>query len=83
MIMGGGKDDFLRNFRFLIKEQFEANSVANDLRVQLDINRFHDVNISAEDKRNEVTVQIPEANGNLEETIESFMQDYQSGIILE
>jgi len=81
--MGGGKDDFLRNFRFLIKEQFEANSVANDLRVQLDINRFHDVNISAEDKRNEVTVQIPEANGNLEETIESFMQDYQSGIILE
>jgi len=81
--MGGGKDDFLRNLRFLIKEQFEANSVANDLRVQLDINRFHDVNISAEDKRNEVTVQIPEANGNLEETIESFMQDYQSGIILE
>lgn len=73
----------MRNYRFLIKDQFEANSVANDLRVQLDINRFHDVNIAAVGNRNEVIVQVPEANGNLEETVESFMQNYQSGIILE
>lgn len=73
----------MRNFRFLIGDQFEANNVAKDLRVQLDINRFRDINVTAVNSRNEVMVQVPEANGALEETVESFMRGYQKGVILE
>ncbi|OLS39954.1 hypothetical protein [Bacillus sp. MRMR6] len=73
----------MKNFRFLIQDQFEANNIANDLRVQMYINRFHDVNIVAVNQRNEVIVQVHEANENVEETLESFMRDYQSGVILE
>jgi hypothetical protein len=73
----------LKNFRYLIKGQYVANDVAKDLQVQLDINRFNDVNITAVDNRNEVIVQVHEANDNVEETVESFMQNYQSGVILE
>jgi hypothetical protein len=82
MIMRG-KGGFLRNYRYLIKDQFEANSVAHDLRVQLEVNRFHDVNISAVENGNEVIVKVPQPNENLEETVETFMADYQSGIIME
>jgi hypothetical protein len=73
----------LKYFRFLIQDQFEANNIANDLRVQMYINRFHDVNIVAVDQRNEVIVQVHEANENVEEAVESFMRDYQSDVIFE
>lgn len=58
-----GQGEFMRNYRFLINDQFQANSIAEDLRVQLDINRFNDVNILSVDNRNEVLVQIFESNG--------------------
>lgn len=73
----------LRSYRFLINDQFQANSIAEDLRVQLDINRFNDVNIFPVDNRNEVLVQVFESTGGAEETVETFMQDYQKGIIIE
>jgi menaquinone-dependent protoporphyrinogen IX oxidase len=75
--------DVLRNFRFLIDEKFDANDIAKDLRLQLEINRFHDINIAAVTSRNEVIVQVPNANGELEESVESFMNSYQKGVILE
>jgi hypothetical protein len=73
----------MRNYRFLINEQFQANNIAEDLRVQLDINRFNDVNILSVDNQNEVLVQVFEPNEAAEETVETFMQDYQKGIIIE
>jgi hypothetical protein len=73
----------LRSYRFLINEQFQANNIAEDLRVQLDINRFNDVNILSVDNQNEVLVQVFEPNEAAEETVETFMQDYQKGIIIE
>ncbi|MEH7505700.1 hypothetical protein V7152_27645 [Neobacillus drentensis] len=73
----------MRNYRFLINDQFQANSIAEDLRVQLEINRFNDVNILPIDNRNEVLVQVFESNGEAEETVETFMQNYQKGIIIE
>ena len=78
-----GKGEFMRNYRFLINEQFQANSIAEDLRVQMDINRFNDVNILPVDNRNEILVQVFESNSAAEETVETFMQDYQKGIIIE
>jgi hypothetical protein len=73
----------MRIYRFLINDQFQANSIAEDLRVQLEINRFNDVNILPVDNRNEVLVQVFESNGAAEETVETFMQNYQKGIIIE
>jgi hypothetical protein len=73
----------MRIYRFLINDQFQANSIADDLRVQLDINRFNDVNIVSVDNRNEILVQVFEANAAAEQTVESFMQNYQKGIIIE
>jgi hypothetical protein len=73
----------MRNYRFLINDQFQANSIAEDLKVQLDMNRFNDVNILSVDNRNEILVQVFEANGAAEQTVESFMQSYQKGIIIE
>jgi hypothetical protein len=73
----------LRNYRFLIGEQYNADTIAKDLRLQLDINRFNHVTVAAADYRNEVIVQIPEANEGLEEAVESFMGSYQKGVILE
>ncbi len=73
----------MRNYRFLINDQFQANSIAEDLRVQLDVNRFNNVNILPVDNRNEVLVQVFEQTGEAEQTVESFMQNYQKGIIIE
>jgi|GEM_PF-1503296 len=78
-----GQGEFMRNYRFLINDQFQANSIAEDLRVQLDINRFNDVNILSVDNRNEVLVQIFESNGAAQEAVETFMQDYHKGIVME
>ncbi len=78
-----GRDKLMRNYRFLINEQFQANSIAEDLRVQLDVNRYNHVNILSVDNRNEVLVQVFESSGGAEETVETFMQDYQKGIIIE
>jgi hypothetical protein len=73
----------MRNYRFLINDQFQANSIAEDLRVQLDVNRFNNVNILSVDNRNEVLVQVFEQTEAAEQTVESFMQNYQKGIIIE
>ncbi|MCQ6282076.1 hypothetical protein [Bacillus sp. EB600] len=73
----------MRNFRFPISDQFSAANIAKDLQVQLEINRFSHVNVVAADNRNEVIVQVPEANEGLEEAVESFMKSYQTGVILE
>jgi hypothetical protein len=73
----------LKNYRFVLNNQIDASSLAEDLRVQLEVNRFHHVNIVAVVARNEVIVQVPEANGQLEDVVESFMEGYQASIILE
>ncbi|GLB59046.1 hypothetical protein NCCP133_11790 [Cytobacillus sp. NCCP-133] len=51
--------------------------------MQLEINRFNHVKVEAVEQRNEVLVQVPEANGSLEEAVESFMRNYQDGEMLE
>lgn len=73
----------LKNFRFLISDQFNAERLAEDLRTQLEVNRLHHVTIVAVSSRNEVIVQVPEANDSLEEVVEGFMEGYQTGVILE
>jgi menaquinone-dependent protoporphyrinogen IX oxidase len=73
----------VKNFRFLLSDQFQANEIAEDLQVQLEINRFNHVKVTAVEQRNEVLVQVPEANGSLEEAVESFMRNYQDGEVLE
>ncbi|WP_174734967.1 hypothetical protein [Mesobacillus harenae] len=73
----------MRNLRFLVNEEFKASELAEDLRVQLEVNRFNSVKVLSVDNRNEVIVQLPEANGSLEEAVGSFMESYQSGLILE
>ncbi|HAQ06950.1 MAG TPA: hypothetical protein DCR24_05275 [Bacillus bacterium] len=73
----------MRNVRYLINDQFNAHSIAEDLRVQLDVNRFSNINVVAVERRNEVIVQVPEANGSVEEVVDSFMENYQTGVILE
>jgi hypothetical protein len=73
----------LKNFRYLISREYEADSVAEDLRLQLEINRVNQVHVKAVTVRNEVLVQVPDANDSIEEVVENFMYSYQTGIILE
>ena len=73
----------MKNFRYLISREYEADSIADDLRLQLEINRFNHVNVKAVTVRNEVLVQVPDANDSIEEVVENFMHNYQTGIILE
>ncbi|MFC3883552.1 hypothetical protein ACFOU2_08540 [Bacillus songklensis] len=73
----------MKNLRFLLADQFQAESLAEDLRLQLEINRFEDVKVVPVKDRNEIIVQVPEANGTLEETVDSFMKNYRTGEILE
>ncbi|CAM3609525.1 hypothetical protein GCM10009865_37470 [Aeromicrobium ponti] len=73
----------MKNFRFLLSDQFQANEIAEDLQVQLEINRFNHVKVTTVEQRNEVLVQVPDANGSLEEAVESFMRNYQDGEVLE
>ncbi|WP_043932095.1 hypothetical protein [Bacillus sp. EB01] len=73
----------MRNVRYLINDEFEAEEIAEALRLQLDVNRYRDVQITAVDRRNELIVQVPEANDGLEEALGSFMAGYQHGVILE
>jgi hypothetical protein len=74
----------MRNFRYLLSDQFQAANIAEDLRLQLEINRFKNVNITAVTMRNEVIVQVPEASDlSLEVAVDSFMENYKTGVILE
>ncbi|PAD66784.1 hypothetical protein CHH83_22215 [Bacillus sp. 7586-K] len=73
----------MKNYRYLIQDKFDANSIANDLRVQLNVNRFDNVTIKAVNQRNEVIVQVPDSSDHLEIAVESFMENYQTGVILE
>jgi hypothetical protein len=73
----------LKNVRYVLNDEFQAEDVANDLKVQLDINRIHHLTIKSVENRNEVIVQIPEANESTEEVLSGFMKDYQKRTILE
>ncbi len=73
----------MKNYRYLIQDKFDANTIANDLRVQLNVNRFENVTIKAVNQRNEVIVQVPDSSDHLEIAVESFMENYQTGVILE
>ena len=74
----------MRNYRYLISDNFQAETIAKDLQIQLNVNRFDDVTIRAVNARNEVIVQVPVASSySLEETMDSFMENYKTGVILE
>ncbi|RHW42032.1 hypothetical protein D1B31_05155 [Neobacillus notoginsengisoli] len=73
----------MRNVRYLIQNDYSAEEIAEALKLQLEINRYENVSITAVERRNEVIIQIPEDNENLEETLGSFMAGYQDGVILE
>jgi hypothetical protein len=73
----------LKNFRYLISREYQADNIAEDLRLQLEINRFNNINVKAVNMRNEVIIQVPDANDSIEEVVESFMENYQTGVILE
>ncbi|WP_226666364.1 hypothetical protein [Metabacillus litoralis] len=74
----------MRNYRYLVSDKYKAKEIAEDLRVQLDINRYQDVHVKAVNNRNEVIVQVPPASTlALEETVDSFMAEYKTGVILE
>jgi hypothetical protein len=73
----------MKNLRFLLHDQFQAESLAEDLKLQLEINRFEHVKVVPVRDRNEIIVQVPEADGALEETVDTFMENYKKGEILE
>ncbi|WP_059170535.1 hypothetical protein [Bacillus sp. FJAT-27445] len=73
----------MKNVRYIIQDGYDAENIAEALKVQLSINRFDNIGITAVEQRNELIVQIPENNGPLEETLGSFMAGYQDGVILE
>lgn len=73
----------LKNVRYVLNNEFQADRVASDLRVQLDVSRISNVEIKSVESRNEVIVQIPEANDSVEEVLSGFMKDYHKRIILE
>ncbi len=73
----------MKNIRYLLLDQFQAKDIAQDLMVQLEVNRIHDVYVTPIDIRNELSIQVPEANEYSEEVIGGFMKDYQKGVILE
>lgn len=79
----GREEDCMRNLRYLLNDKVEAGRLAEDLRLQLEINRFRDVTIVPVHDRKELIVPVPEANGELEETVETFMTAYKTGLILE
>ncbi|MDZ5471558.1 hypothetical protein SM124_07335 [Bacillus sp. 31A1R] len=73
----------MRNIRYLLKDEYTADSIAEDLKVQLEVNRMNHIKITSVNTRNEVIVSLPEGNENLEEVVESFMSGYKTGEILE
>ncbi|WP_409270098.1 hypothetical protein V1499_11685 [Neobacillus sp. SCS-31] len=73
----------MKNVRYIIQDGYDAEKIAEALKVQLNVNRFENVGITAVGQRNELIVQIPENNESLEETLGSFMAGYQDGVILE
>lgn len=74
----------MKNYRYLISDQYQAKNIAEDLRIQLGVNRFNNVNITPVTMRNEVIVQVPDASSlSLETAVNSFMENYQTGVILE
>ncbi|PLR78666.1 hypothetical protein CU633_03680 [Bacillus sp. V3-13] len=74
----------MRNYRYLLDKQFQAKSVADDLRIQLRMNRMDDdAKVTAVENRNEVLVQVQEGDNSLEEVVGSFMDSYNPDVILE
>ncbi|MCP8969980.1 hypothetical protein [Ectobacillus ponti] len=73
----------MRNLRYLLNNKRDANQLAEDLQVQLEVNRFENVTVVPIPERKELIIQVPEADGALEDTVEAFMSDYKDGLILE
>ncbi|WP_026693599.1 hypothetical protein [Peribacillus kribbensis] len=73
----------MKNHRYLLKDSIQAEELAGDLRVQLEVNRFDDYSIVPVVQRNELIVQIPDAAGDLEDTVDAFMAGYYDGKMLE
>ncbi|PLR79903.1 hypothetical protein CVD25_13205 [Bacillus canaveralius] len=74
----------MRNYRYILDKQFQANSVADDLRIQLRMNRMDDdAKVTAVENRNEVLVQVHVGDDSLEEVVSSFMDSYNPNVILE
>ncbi|WP_053366601.1 hypothetical protein [Bacillus sp. FJAT-27245] len=73
----------MKNVRYIIQDGYDAEKIAEALKVQLNVNRFENVGITAVGQRNELIVQIPDNNELLEDTLGSFMAGYQDGVILE
>ncbi len=73
----------MKNFRYLIPKEYEVNRIAEDLLLQLEVNRLKDVNVKAVIDRNEILIQVKDANDSIEEVVGSFMESYDAGVILE
>ncbi|PLT29245.1 hypothetical protein [Peribacillus deserti] len=73
----------MKNHRYLLKDDFQAEDLAEDLKVQLEVNRFDNYTITPVASRNELIVQVPDAAGDLEDTVDQFMVDYHKGKMLE
>lgn len=65
------------NIRYNLRSEFEAESIAEDLRLQLDINRFNQVSIESVSQDNQVIIKLPEEHGDMLEVINQFMHNYQ------
>ena len=73
----------MRSLIYFLNDKMEAEQLAEDLKVQLEINRFRNVMVVPVNEKKELIIQVPEANGELEEAVEAFMEDYKEGVMLE
>ncbi|OIK14862.1 hypothetical protein [Bacillus sp. MUM 13] len=73
----------MKTYRYMLKESLDAAELAEDLKVQIAVNRFCDVKISHDEHRNEIVVHLPEADGTIEDVVEIFMADYKTGELIE
>ncbi|MFE8699408.1 hypothetical protein ACFYKX_02095 [Cytobacillus sp. FJAT-54145] len=73
----------MKIFRFQIDPKFKAQYLAEDLKLQLEVNRHNNVSISSNNHTNEIVVGVPDDGGETGEIVGSFMESYQTGVILE
>ncbi|TYR79322.1 hypothetical protein FZC66_14515 [Priestia megaterium] len=73
----------MKNHRYLLKDSLKAEDIAKDLKIQLEVNRLHTVNVFPIAERNEVIVQVADADGTAEDIVDAFMNDYKTGEMLE
>ncbi|WP_409289921.1 hypothetical protein [Peribacillus sp. SCS-37] len=73
----------MKNHHYVLKSSVDAEELAEDLRLQLEINRFSNYSITPIPSKNKLIVQVPDADGPLEETVDIFMADYRKTEALE